>query len=45
MADGALSALSRANGRSDDENRLLFATASLDEAMYLIMKGLDHAFG
>jgi hypothetical protein len=45
MADGAPSALSRANGLSDDENRLLFATASLDEAMYLIMKGLDHAFG
>jgi hypothetical protein len=44
-ADGAPSALSRANGLSDDENRMLFATASLDEALYLIMKGLDQAFG
>ena len=43
--DGSPSALSRANGLSDDENRMLFATASLDEAMYLIMKGFDQAFG
>ena len=40
-AGGAPSALSRANGLSEDENRMLFATASLDEAMYLIMKGLQ----
>jgi hypothetical protein len=42
---GSPSALSRANGLSDDENRLLFATASLDEAMSLIMKGLDSVCG
>jgi hypothetical protein len=38
---GGASTLSRANGLSDEENRMLFATASLDEAMYLIMKGLE----
>jgi hypothetical protein len=40
-AGGAASALSHANGLSDEENRMLFATASLDEAMYLIMKGFE----
>jgi hypothetical protein len=40
-AGRAPSELSRANGLSEDENRMLFATASLDEAMYLIMKGLQ----
>jgi hypothetical protein len=42
---GTASALSRANGLSEDENWMLFATASLDEAMYLIMKGLEALFG
>ena len=36
----APSQLARANGLDDAENRLLFTTASLDEALYLVMKGL-----
>jgi hypothetical protein len=34
------SRLARANGLDDAENRILFDTASLDEALYLIMKGI-----
>ena len=41
---GAPSPLSQANGLSGDENRMLFATASLDQATYLIMKGLERIF-
>jgi hypothetical protein len=41
----APSPLARANGLDDAENRMLFFTASLDEALHLIMKGLGHVFG
>jgi hypothetical protein len=39
------SRLARANGLDDAENRILFGTASLDEALHLIMKGLGQVFG
>jgi hypothetical protein len=39
------SRLSRANGLDDDENLTLFDTASLDEALHLIMKGLAQVLG
>jgi hypothetical protein len=39
------SQLARANGLDDAENRILLGTASLDEALHLIMKGLGQVFG
>jgi len=38
------SQFSLANGLSDGENEILFSTASLDEACFLIMKGLSQIF-
>jgi hypothetical protein len=38
------SQFSLANGLSDAENEVLFSTASLDEACFLIMKGLSQIF-
>ena len=38
------SQFSLANGLSDAENEILFSTASLDEACFLIMKGLSEIF-
>jgi hypothetical protein len=38
------SRFSLANGLSDAENEVLFSTASLDEACFLIMKGLSQIF-
>jgi hypothetical protein len=40
-----LSRLARGNGLDNAENRILFGTASLDEALHLIMKGLGQVFG
>ena len=40
-----LSRLARANGLDNAENRILFGTASLEEALHLIMKGLGQVFG
>jgi hypothetical protein len=39
------SRLAQTNGLDDDENRALFETASLEEALHLIMKGLGRVFG
>jgi hypothetical protein len=40
-----LSRLARGNGLDNVENRILFGTASLDEALHLVMKGLGQVFG
>ena len=36
-----VSGLAGANGLSEDENRELFNTGSIDAALFLIMKGLS----
>ena len=41
LASYGLAGVSRANGLSEQENREMFATGSIDSALFLLMKGLS----
>jgi SLOG cluster2/TIR domain len=41
FADYGLAGISKSNGLTEDENREMFATGSIDSALFLLMKGLS----